>query len=190
MEPPAGGTGDTHRTRPPQGIGDPALSALLARLNLSRYERAFARKEITLQTAKKLNNEDLKEMDIPLGPRKELLEAFAEMAEIATRPFADLKASKEPPATGALSLVHRSMHANVDSEIDEKKAREEFQRDAALLQPLREPQAVQCVGLSRGDCNELVLSHCLSILLHPAYSPVVPPSCCRLVTRPSYRTVL
>lgn len=64
--------------RPPRS-GDPELAKLLSVLNLSHYEDAFAGEEISLELAQKLSNDELKDLGLPLGARKLLLEEFAKM---------------------------------------------------------------------------------------------------------------
>lgn len=97
---PAAPTEDSHHPPPPHGVDDPALSELLTQLQLSRYQQAFSREELTLHTAAKLNNDDLKEMGIPIGPRKALLEAFAKQ---------QTSSSSLPAApSGSASIVSQS----------------------------------------------------------------------------------
>ena len=50
---------------------------LAAALGLERYEQAFQEAEIDAEVLPELTDADLKELGIPLGPRKKLLKAMA-----------------------------------------------------------------------------------------------------------------
>ena len=79
----------------------------LKALGLGEYAKAFAEHKIDFRVLPELNSQDLREMNIPLGPRKLLLKAIAELqadggttigtAETATRETA----SQGHPATEA-----------------------------------------------------------------------------------------
>ena len=79
----------------------------LEALGLGGYAKAFAEHKIDFRVLPELNSQDLREMKIPLGPRKLLLKAIAELqanggttigtAETATRETA----SQGHPATEA-----------------------------------------------------------------------------------------
>jgi len=51
----------------------------LSDLGLGKYAEVFAESEIGVDILPKMNSDDLREMNIPLGPRKLLLEAIAEL---------------------------------------------------------------------------------------------------------------
>ena len=51
----------------------------LEELGLGEYAEAFAENKIDFRVLPELNGEDLREMEIPLGPRKLLLKAIAEL---------------------------------------------------------------------------------------------------------------
>ena len=50
----------------------------LARLGLSKYAEAFAAHEVDFETLRHLSEADLKELGLPLGPRRKVLAALAE----------------------------------------------------------------------------------------------------------------
>ena len=56
------------------------ISAWLRELGLERYEQAFRKGEIDLAIVPELTDADLKELGIPLGPRKQLLKAISALA--------------------------------------------------------------------------------------------------------------
>ena len=53
----------------------------LEELGLSRYAPAFAEQEIVLRDVVRLTEANLKEMGLPIGPRRQLLAALAELSE-------------------------------------------------------------------------------------------------------------
>jgi hypothetical protein len=53
------------------------VAAWLKELGLERYEPAFRESEITTAVLPELTEADLKELGLPLGPRKLLLRAIA-----------------------------------------------------------------------------------------------------------------
>jgi class 3 adenylate cyclase len=57
------------------------LSAWLRNLGLERYEPAFRDNEVTPEILPELTDADLRELGIPLGPRKILLKAIASLQE-------------------------------------------------------------------------------------------------------------
>jgi len=79
----------------------------LEELGLGEYAEAFAENKIDFRVLPELNSEDLREMDIPLGPRKLLLKAIAELqadggATIGTAETAASEAASQGhPATEA-----------------------------------------------------------------------------------------
>jgi hypothetical protein len=60
------------------------ISAWLRELGLERYEPAFQEGEIDLDVLPELTDGDLRELGIPLGPRKKLLKAIAALAGSTT----------------------------------------------------------------------------------------------------------
>ena len=56
------------------------ISAWLRELGLERYEQAFQKGEIDPAILPELTDADLKELGIPLGPRKQLLKAISALA--------------------------------------------------------------------------------------------------------------
>lgn len=61
-------------------MSSPALAAWLASHDLGAYAEAFARNEITLRDLPLLSDADLRELGLPMGPRKRLLAAAARSA--------------------------------------------------------------------------------------------------------------
>lgn len=57
------------------------IGAWLRELGLERYEQAFQEGEIDSEVVPDLTDADLRELDIPLGPRKKLLKAIAALAK-------------------------------------------------------------------------------------------------------------
>jgi class 3 adenylate cyclase len=55
------------------------VAAWLKELGLERYEPAFRESEITIAVLPELTEADLKELGLPLGPRKLLLRAIASL---------------------------------------------------------------------------------------------------------------
>ena len=53
------------------------IAAWLRELGLERYTQAFQESEIDAEILPELTDADLKELGIPLGPRKKLLKAVA-----------------------------------------------------------------------------------------------------------------
>ncbi|CAB4060620.1 USH1G [Lepeophtheirus salmonis] len=54
------------------------IDVLLASLNLSEFSSLFQREKVDLEALLLLNDEDLKSMSIPIGPRRKLLKAISE----------------------------------------------------------------------------------------------------------------
>ena len=72
------------------------VAAWLKELGLEHYERAFRESEITAAVLPELTDADLKELGLPLGPRKLLLKAIASLprgaaAEPVPRPATTLR---------------------------------------------------------------------------------------------------
>ena len=57
------------------------INVWLERLGLGKYADRFAENEIDFDAARDLTEEDLKELGIPMGPRKKFLRALAETIE-------------------------------------------------------------------------------------------------------------
>ncbi len=51
----------------------------LESLGLAKYAKAFAKNEIDFEVLRHLGEDDLRELGLPLGPRKKLLAAIAEL---------------------------------------------------------------------------------------------------------------
>jgi len=60
---------------------DPKLRKLLASLHLGKYESKFEDEEITFADLTTFTGDDFKEMGLPIGPRKRLLNAIKRVAE-------------------------------------------------------------------------------------------------------------
>ena len=74
------------------------LSSWLAQLGLERYARAFADNEVDLDTIRLLTEQDLERLGMPLGPRRKLLRAIAELASGFT--------SEDGQAAGTFGAAH------------------------------------------------------------------------------------
>ena len=61
------------------------VSAWLRDLGLERYETAFRDSEISLAVLPELTDADLRELGIPLGPRKLILKVGCELSERRSR---------------------------------------------------------------------------------------------------------
>ena len=59
----------------------PNIETWLAELNLEKYAETFAKNEIDLDATRDLTERDLTELNIPIGPRKKLLRAIAELVD-------------------------------------------------------------------------------------------------------------
>ena len=57
----------------------------LAEIGLAKYQTVFADNEIDWSLLPKLTEADLKELGLPLGPRKKLLEAVANLTAMPTQ---------------------------------------------------------------------------------------------------------
>jgi class 3 adenylate cyclase len=72
------------------------ISGWLRSLDLERYERAFREGEIDFRDVSELTDGDLKDLGIPVGPRRRLLKAIRELG--AARPTAEVKPTSFQPA--------------------------------------------------------------------------------------------
>ena len=77
-----------------------SLSQWLEALNLGQYAQTFANNEVGLEALRLLDDADLRELGLPLGPRKVLLRAIAELN-------ADERvvAAEQPATTSAAPLA-------------------------------------------------------------------------------------
>ena len=74
------------------------IAAWLRELGLERYVQAFRESEIDAAVLPELTDADLKELGIPLGPRKKLLTAVAALAapdKRSLRPQAEMIVAAE-----------------------------------------------------------------------------------------------
>jgi hypothetical protein len=58
-----------------------SLDAWLTAHGLSEFEEVFRQNQVDLKTLLILTDSDLKELDLPFGPRKRILNAIAEFEE-------------------------------------------------------------------------------------------------------------
>jgi class 3 adenylate cyclase/tetratricopeptide (TPR) repeat protein len=65
-----------------------ALEELLISLDLRQYLSLFAENEVDLRTLQVLTDEDLRQLGLPFGPRKRLLNAVAELKQRESQPSA------------------------------------------------------------------------------------------------------
>jgi class 3 adenylate cyclase len=98
------------------------IAAWHARLGLSKYAKAFAAHGVDFEVLRHLSEEDLKELGLPLGPRRKVLAALAEAAERRqlTVLFADLVGSTQLSGRldpEALSAVVKAYQNAVAGEI-------------------------------------------------------------------------
>jgi hypothetical protein len=59
----------------------PDIASWLTRLGLDKYVRVFTENEIDLDALRHLSEDDLKELGLPVGPRRKLLAAIAVLVE-------------------------------------------------------------------------------------------------------------
>src|SRR4029079_2251196 len=64
-------------------VAMPQIDAWLARLGLTKYAETFAAHEVDFEALRHLSDDDLKELGLPLGPRRKILAALAETREEA-----------------------------------------------------------------------------------------------------------
>jgi SAM domain (Sterile alpha motif)/Adenylate and Guanylate cyclase catalytic domain len=69
------------------------IGGWLRSLGLARYEAVFSENEIDLDVLSELTEGDLEKLCVPMGPRKRLLKAIADLSNTATGPPAQI-----PPA--------------------------------------------------------------------------------------------
>src|SRR5215468_3941731 len=58
----------------------------LSNLGLGKYATTFAENEIDLEAARHLTNDDLKELGLPMGPRRKILAGIAALQDVAATP--------------------------------------------------------------------------------------------------------
>src|SRR6185436_9486238 len=62
-------------------VAMPQIDAWLARLGLTKYAETFAAHEVDFEALRHLSEYDLKELGLPLGPRRKILAALAQNGE-------------------------------------------------------------------------------------------------------------
>ena len=77
------------------------IAAWLSRLGLERYEQAFRESEVDWEVLPELTEGDLEKLGLPLGPRKKLLKAIAELSGRPTTPSTESAASPRAVAPKA-----------------------------------------------------------------------------------------
>ncbi len=86
-------------------MSSPDLAAWLTSHDLGAYAETFARNEITLQDLPLLSDADLRELGLPMGPRRRLLAAMTPTAASATSALAATGTQKSASATDPASHV-------------------------------------------------------------------------------------
>ena len=81
------------------------ITQWLEKLGLDRYAVVFAEQEIVFEDLVELTDADLKDLGIPLGPRKRFLKAFATLTE--AQPALDKVRSEVPESEGNLAAWER-----------------------------------------------------------------------------------
>ena len=81
----------------------------LKELGLARYAKRFATGEITWSVVPQLTEADLRELGLPLGPRKTLLAAIAALREGDATPGAVADAARPPGAATSHELERRHL---------------------------------------------------------------------------------
>jgi hypothetical protein len=81
------------------------ISAWLRELGLERYKEAFQEGEIDPEVLADLSDADLRELGIPLGPRKKLLKAISAFAARTEPPSARRSEAAQSRAAAADSDV-------------------------------------------------------------------------------------
>jgi len=84
------------------------INEWLEQLRLGKYTDLFAENEIDFDAARDLSEEDLKELGIPMGPRKKLMRALAETSEAGN--------NKDETAAKAASSTVSAPVSTVDAE--------------------------------------------------------------------------
>ena len=86
------------------------LSSWLRRLGLDRYASVLAEQEVDLEALRLLTEKDLQELGLPLGPRKKLLKALADL-ECDDSPLASASVEVHPTSTPAEASSVPAVHA-------------------------------------------------------------------------------
>ncbi|KAL2904181.1 SEC23-interacting protein [Bienertia sinuspersici] len=68
-------SGKVHKI-PPTGDEHPSVDSLLQSLGLEKYAIFFKAEEIDMKTLKQLGDNDLKDLGIPMGPRKKIIQSL------------------------------------------------------------------------------------------------------------------
>ncbi len=74
------------------------IAAWLENLDLGRYQEVFAENEIDLEVLPELNEQDFKDLDIPLGPRRKLLKAIKTLSDAVVATHDQSAQSEAPPS--------------------------------------------------------------------------------------------
>jgi hypothetical protein len=61
------------------------IGSWLVRLGLAKYADVFAQNEIDLDTVRHLSDDDLKELGLPIGPRRKVMAAVIALSEAGSR---------------------------------------------------------------------------------------------------------
>ncbi len=77
------------------------IGELLSSLGLDKYAAAFAENEIDLDAARHLSDDDLKELGLPMGPRRKFLAGLNALGDAPAQPDNQPKAGEAPEPTGA-----------------------------------------------------------------------------------------
>lgn len=77
----------------------PDISRLLVNLNMSEYIDTFAKEKIDIEAAKLLSEDELKELGLPMGPRKKLQRALKDLQESQEKA---VDAAQKPRAPGSV----------------------------------------------------------------------------------------
>ena len=79
------------------------LAVWLRDLGLERYAPVFQDAEITVETLPELTDADLRELGLPLGPRKLVLKAIRDLARVpASEPRAEASRTDTKPDTASI----------------------------------------------------------------------------------------
>ena len=79
----------------------PSVASWLANLGLEKYVEAFTASEIDFDTLRHLREEDLKELGLPIGPRRKVLAAIAALKDTAMSPAGSGSAPTSAPLRSA-----------------------------------------------------------------------------------------
>ena len=64
----------------------PDIASWLARLGLDKYIEAFTANEVDFDALRHLTEDDLRELGLPVGPRRKVLAAIAALDDDTRRP--------------------------------------------------------------------------------------------------------